>query len=212
MFSDYNSLEEAYNFFNEKLFEGKLEPVIITLVRKKGSLGFFRLKSFTAKGREDKASELALNPDGLDRTDLEILSTLVHEMCHKAQYQYGNPSRPGYHNKEWGAMMESLGLMPSSTGMEGGKRTGQKMTHYIIPGGRFEILALKYIEDGFKLNWAGITAGLAGLLKPAAKKAKSKVKYTCPECKLNAWAKPEAPLMCGICRVDMESEDIDDGD
>ena len=42
--------------------------------------------------------------------------------------------------------------------------------------------------------------------KPKTRK-KSKVKYTCPDCHQNAWAKPEAKLMCGECRVDMEPED-----
>jgi hypothetical protein len=29
--------------------------------------------------------------------------------------------------------MESIGLVPSNTGLPGGKRTGQQMTHYIMP-------------------------------------------------------------------------------
>lgn len=34
--------------------------------------------------------------------------------------------------------MIQVGLMPSDTGEAGGKRTGQSVTHYIIPGGKFE--------------------------------------------------------------------------
>ena len=34
--------------------------------------------------------------------------------------------------------MIQVGLMPSDTGEAGGKRTGQSITHYIIPGGKFE--------------------------------------------------------------------------
>jgi len=36
------------------------------------------------------------------------------------------------------AKMKGNGLQPSSTGMVGGKETGQHMDHYIIPGGAFE--------------------------------------------------------------------------
>jgi hypothetical protein len=36
------------------------------------------------------------------------------------------------------AWMERIGLMPSATGAPGGRRTGQRMTHYIIRGGLFD--------------------------------------------------------------------------
>jgi hypothetical protein len=29
---------------------------------------------------------------------------------------------------------------------------------------------------------------------------KNKVKYTCAECGQNAWAKPDASLICGVCK------------
>jgi hypothetical protein len=34
-------------------------------------------------------------------------------------------------------MMKAIGLQPSSTGMVGGKETGQHMSDYEIPGGPF---------------------------------------------------------------------------
>ena len=40
----------------------------------------------------------------------DILGTLVHEMCHQWQHELGNPSRSGYHNKEWGNKMKEVGL------------------------------------------------------------------------------------------------------
>jgi hypothetical protein len=33
-----------------------------------------------------------------------------------------------------------------------------------------------------------------------------KVKYSCPECGLNAWAKPDVCLVCGECHQPMEAE------
>jgi transcription elongation factor Elf1 len=38
------------------------------------------------------------------------------------------------------------------------------------------------------------------------KKRASKTKYTCPSCGLNAWAKPDAPLVCGDCQEPMQSK------
>jgi hypothetical protein len=37
-------------------------------------------------------------------------------------------------------------------------------------------------------------------------KKTSKTKYTCPTCAQNAWAKPGALLICGICYEDGESK------
>jgi hypothetical protein len=38
-----------------------------------------------------------------------------------------------------------------------------------------------------------------------AKKA-SKTKFTCPDCGQNAWANPDALLICGTCYEDGEGE------
>jgi hypothetical protein len=35
----------------------------------------------------------------------DSLSTLFHEKAHLWQHHFGNPSRTGYHNKEWAACM-----------------------------------------------------------------------------------------------------------
>lgn len=93
---------------------------------------------------------------------------------------------------------------------EGGKRTGQKMTHYVQPGGAFDQTANGLIADGFKINWASFNNGPA-----KTEKKKNKIKYTCPDCGQNAWAKPEARLVCGDCHdatgevLFMGAEDLD---
>lgn len=81
--------------------------------------------------------EIALNPDHFFFGEVEILQTLGHEMCHQWQHHHGSPSRSGYHNRQWAEMMEKIGLMPSSTGRPGGKKTGQKMGDYVIQNGIF---------------------------------------------------------------------------
>jgi hypothetical protein len=37
-------------------------------------------------------------------------------------------------------------------------------------------------------------------------KAASKTRYTCPECLMNAWAKPDVHLVCGECDERMEAD------
>lgn len=201
--------ENAYNYFNKILFDDMLPAVIITLQRKKNSYGYFSPDRFSAKYADGSAHELALNPDHFARDDKLVLSTLVHEMCHVWQQELGKPSRNGYHNKQWADKMEWAGLMPSNTGTEGGKRTGAKVSHYIIQAGKFDREADRLLDSKFRINWAAIPAG------PAEKKQKDKIKYTCPDCGLNAWGKPDIKLICGICAektgeiVNMEAEETD---
>jgi len=196
--TEYGALEEAYKFFNRCLFDGQLPSCLITLNRHPNARGYFSAERFGHRQQPQHTDEIALNPDTfLDRTDLEILSTLVHEQCHLWQHHFGKTSRGGYHNRQWASKMESIGLMPSSTGAPGGKRTGQSMTHYVLPGGEFEQAALGLLATGFQLHWQSP----AGLRKNATP---SKVKYSCPVCGQNAWAKPQAHLLCGNCTLIME--------
>ena len=68
--------------------------------------------------------------------------------------------------------------MPSDTGAEGGKTTGQRMTHYIVEGGAFDGAARELLATSFRLNWQ--SAALGGSTRP---KGKNKVKDTCPSCR-----------------------------
>ena len=101
-----------------------------------------------------------MNPDYFGGRSLaDTLSTLVHEMVHVWQhYAPVKKCRGGYHDRVWGAKMEEVGLMPSNTGLPGGKKNGQQMTHYIIRGGRFQ----KAVYDLLKMASLspGMTAGL----------------------------------------------------
>ena len=87
-----------------------------------------------------------------------ILSTLVHEMAHVWQQTYGKPPRKGYHDRQWAAKMLEVGLQPSTTGEPGGKETGQSMSHYILPGGRYAEAFAKLAARGFQLHWQSVPA------------------------------------------------------
>jgi hypothetical protein len=75
------------------------------------------------------------------------MQTIAQQQCHLWQHAHGEPSRPGYHNAEWAGKMEQIGLMPSSTGKPGGRKTGQTMSAYPMDGGRF-IRACAELADG----------------------------------------------------------------
>lgn len=199
---EYDSFQQAYDYFNDRLFGGTLPDCLITLQRKRTAKGYFWASIFTARSGDGSTDEIAMNPEHFGRSDLEILSTLVHEMCHLWQAHYGKPSRNAYHNKEWAEKMQAVGLIPSTTGEPGGKQTGQRVTHYIAPGGPFEHFARALLQTGFALRWQ--SQGRASAT-PASNK--NKVKYTCPDCGQNAWAKSGARFVCGDCMEPMESDD-----
>jgi SprT-like family len=194
---EYSKFSEAFEAFNVMLFEGLLPPPLITLQRKSHSKGFFGANRFAARQSTALVSEIGLNPDAfIDRTDEQILSTLVHEMVHCEQHLQGAPAR-GYHNRKWAARMKELGLYPSNTGAVGGRETGQVMSHYIIPDGAYSKAYAILASTGFALNWQSC-------IRANATKAptNSKTKFSCDGCGQNVWGKPDTYVMCARCFED----------
>ncbi|MFD0917249.1 sprT domain-containing protein [Pseudahrensia aquimaris] len=211
-------LQYAYDYFNAQLFVGKLPQCLITYTRKKNVLGHFWPDRFQRVGGE-LWPELALNPSYLAvREDRDSLSTLVHEQAHVARHFFGPPNRSGgrggsgYHDQPWVEIMEQVGLIPSNTGAPGGKKTGYQMTHYIKPGGLFDIECQRLLDAGFSINWRDsifkhemdAPAGNPSGSDPIPKK-KDRIKFTCLGCGLNAWAKPSALLTCTLCEFSMSA-------
>lgn len=202
----YSSLDAAYDHFNLHLFRSLLPPCLITMQRHKGAYGYFSGNRFASVATPDVVTdEIALNPAHFaSRTPEQVLSTLVHEMCHLWQHHYGSPSRSGYHNKQWADKMREVGLIPTDTGQPGGKDTGQRVTHIIEPDGPFQRACVRYLATGTAVLYQDRAGDGEASRK---KKALSKTKYTCPVCGLNAWAKPAIFLICGECSEELEAED-----
>lgn len=148
----YNFIQDAYDFFNSHLFAGKLPPCLLTLQRDSNVMGYFSGDRWQKGKGEGTVHEIALNPQYfITHRPLELMQTLVHEMVHLWQHEFGKPSHRTYHNKEWADKMESIGLMPSSTGKPGGKRTGQKMSDYPIKNGAFYLQCVAFSKMGYQL-------------------------------------------------------------
>jgi hypothetical protein len=143
-------------------------------------------------------------------------------MVHLWQWEFGSPSRNGYHNKEWAEKMEQVGLIPSDTGQPGGKKTGQSMTHYIAENGKYETVFSK-LPESYLLPFTSVEGDLIGRLvngmngsDPKAKNpisskkanlirpGRKKTKYSCPSCKANVWGKPKLEIRCVACEIDYE--------
>ena len=204
----YTSLATAYDYFNRELFSDSLPPCLITMQRHKGAYGYFSGERFASvDDPKEIADEIALNPSHFaTQKPMKVLSTLVHEMCHVWQHHYGKKPRKGYHDRQWAAKMHEIGLIPSATGQEGDKETGQKMTHYIEEHGRFDLAVQTFLTNHQAILYSDQATDTD---KTRKKKAASKTKYTCPSCGLNAWAKPDAPLVCGDCLKPMQPENAE---
>ncbi len=220
----YGELESAYDFFNEhlfvRLFGVRLPNVMLTMPKSRKYQGYFQHQSWnSSRGEHVRASEIALNP-AFFLSLQEVSQTLVHEMVHLGQAEhpetFGEPSPRGYHNTLFAESMIAIGLMPSSTGMPGGRTTGVRMAEYVITNGPFARAYERFRRNGYEIRWSSSfirnntsgTGPTGQFYSPNAaqdrereQKRRSKTKYTCAACGLNAWAKPQARLACVTCSV-----------
>jgi hypothetical protein len=97
--------------------------------------------------------------------------------------------------------MAEIGLIPSDTGERGGKHGGQNMSHYIEPGGWFQKAFGAPAARGFD--------PLGVELRDDADARKTR--FTYPDGDQNAWARPDATLICGACNVAMEASEAETG-
>lgn len=217
----YDELQQAFNHFNRTLFDNLLPGAVLTLQRDRKSYGYFSSSRFVRRSGE-LADEIAMNPSHFAAQAIEnTLSTLAHEMVHQWQHHNGKAGRRGYHNTEWASKMESVGLMPSNTGLPNGRRTGEQMDHYIVDGGPFSKACAELVVEPFTINWldriaivpkvsatANIPPELMAIIPPElaalgivegkpGKRVGNRVKYRCETCRMQAWGKPGLLLLCG---------------
>lgn len=199
----FTQYQKLFDVLNEKLFHDDVPHVILNFSRKSKTYGFFSADRWH-DATKDNTHEISLNPDMFNRDFKLVLSTLVHEMCHLWQHACGVPARGRYHNREWGMKMKEVGLYPSSTGQEGGKEVGDKVSHYIIDSGAYDTL-YKELQNAKFPYLSTVDDMVPG--KPKKPRKNSKVKYMCPNCNINIWGKSRLDITCTLCKVSfVESE------
>lgn len=215
-----DQLQQAFDFFNARLFKGELEQCLLSYEPHKKVKGYFLPKRFVKK-MEKRASgdivlhKIALNPmTHHERTTKMTLSTLVHEMVHLKVEQSGKgPVRP-YHCKKWAEAMTAIGLIPvvvNSKGLPTGKATGANATHEIEVGGPFEEACDELIKSGFDLPISQLPE-LPKETKPKKKKKKDTVTYCCPSCDTKFQAKRGLNANCGDCDDHFEPQKEEEDD
>lgn len=218
----FTTIEALFDYYNHELFKGKLNDCMLNLSRKNGSMGFMAPKRWRdANG--NAIHEISINPDTFNIDDEEFHRTLVHEMCHLWQQDFGDPPRRCYHDKQWANKMIMVGLMPSHNGQIGGKITGQQMNDYTIQDGRFikSFNAIQKEKGKLKLPYCPINYQKLDRktvrhieredmevvkIENAAEdvpisKDGVKFKYTC-NCGCNVWGKFGLKILCLDCNSD----------
>ncbi|MEO0374334.1 MAG: SprT-like domain-containing protein [Cyanobacteria bacterium P01_A01_bin.17] len=199
----FEAFQSAYCYFNNTLFEGTLTPCLL-IFSGRSKTGYF----VPNRWRDDAGNELheiGLNPTLLDTANLEaVMAVLVHNMVH--QWQWEQSSKSGqrkaavhYHDKEWAMKLASLGLAPSDTGEEEGKRTGFIMSQYIVKDGDF-IRAFQQMPPESLLPYK------ANRLPFAIPKKPSKLAYECSnaECEKKVWGASNIQIKCGCGQGDYD--------
>jgi len=110
-----DTLDSLFADFNVHFFEGELEkPVITASPTSRGTcLGWFTCWRAWKEGSEAGYYELNVCADHLNRPFESICKTLLHEMVHLYNHQFGirDCSRSGtYHNKRFKEAAEAHGL------------------------------------------------------------------------------------------------------
>ncbi len=144
----YSELQQAFDFYNQRLFDGELPDCLITFQRGKNTMGYFSYRRFVAAdGSGRMIDEIALNPEYFPVYPLiEVMQTLVHEQCHMWQYHYGNPSRKTYHNAQWAAKWKVSDLCPPPPGDLVVRKSARRLMTIRSLGGRFQRVTLELFQ------------------------------------------------------------------
>jgi len=208
-------IEKAYQYYNKQLFYSKLPPCIFTIGEYGRAKGYMIRYAWSVNEGE-QVHQISLTKSLFDWDHISIFATLVHEMVHLWQAEYGKPSINNYHNKEWGWKMKDVGLIPSDTGAEGGEEVGEKVSHYIEEGGRFQQAFERMPKNYFpkttpgriRPKISGVT-GKRGNVKTPLKPTKgrtNKLKYECPSCNQKAYGGKSLSIICGRCNLPMTTQ------
>jgi hypothetical protein len=211
-----SAFQFLFDYFNQNLFDGRLKQSIVGHQKGKG-FGSFAPNRFVRMNDHDgePIHEITLNPslfkavpkpsdpplqENEQRTaDLrELCQTLVHEMAHQADQQFGKPGKKGYHSHSWGSIMKQIGLHPSSTGAPGGDETGYHMAEYVIPNGPFEQAFNRLLREPPTI-WRDAWQQQVVLSEAPARPKQKRIKYVCPNsCDFTYQASPNA-IDLGAC-------------
>jgi hypothetical protein len=184
--------QQVFDHFNCRLFEKSLPKCMLSFSRRRHSPHTLFTAGQWRKGASSETPEISLNIKQMSQSEpIEVMATLVRQMVHLWQEMYGQPSSgKWYFNQEWADKMVEIGLIPSSTGLPGGKQIGQGIKHYIEPNGRFE-QAVRILPPS--CFWPFLPAALAD---QEPNRYTEKTTYQCIGCGAKLWGKGGMGMVC----------------
>jgi len=197
--SENTRLCRIFIFFNSLLFNDELEIPVFRIFKDatRGHRGgSFAPNYWKEAGSERVTSEIALDPDSLDLPIHELAEIMLHQMIHHRNRQKGlvDIDREKYHNETFRKQAEAHGLMCEYTDKFGwgttklDGKTMESVTNALDCG-------LPCLKRNRKK---------AGSSSTASKKSLS----TCPICNFSIPNKTEHPLICSVCKADMETQKV----
>lgn len=182
----------AFDYLNEVLFGGKLQPCVLNFATHGRSKGYFtagRWEKSVSGLQQRKAHEISLNPTLLDESTETILAVLSRQMVTLWQEELGayKPHKVGYYNREHTEKLEEIGIPASVDGTTDGAKTGYRMRHWIEPEGKFR-KAMEEMPERYFFPWKGSQ-------KPKAPTRKM-VKYGCPTCGIKGLFPRDVHMTC----------------
>lgn len=190
------TLMNTYNKLNADIFNNELPKVIITFEagQKKGAFGWIYTKKTWVQGKEEKYN-INISSDFLNRPAVDIVETLLHEMCH-LYAQINNikdTSRSGiYHNKKFADIANSHMLKAVETEHIGYRTEATpELSTWVNDNCPFTEIRLRKKLDVVKDKESG-------------KSKQSMRKYVCPSCGLIIRATKDCRVQCIECQKEME--------
>lgn len=184
-----NMLEQAFDLLNQSFFESALSKSVITIQSTPKSYGHFSCNKVWNVS-DERAHEINLGAETLNRSIEQVIATLVHEMVHQYCSEQGiNDTSRGntYHNKKFKEEAEKRGLIIEYADKIGWSVTNpaKSLKEFISENAIFQQIALCRVSPC-----------------KAEKKKSSTRKYTCPICNQQVRATKDVSLVCGLCFED----------
>lgn len=191
-------MQGMFSRINEKFFGNELEKVVITFEAgyKKGAYGWIHTVKDWKQGQKERYN-INISADYLDRSKEQIISTLIHEMCHlyALQNDIKDTSRAGiYHNKKFKEIAEAHGLNVLEADKIGWSVTSLKPE------------TAEWLKDNCNFGEITIYKKKPLVADRVAAPKQSSRKYICTKCGLIVRATKECRIKCIECDVEMKIE------
>ena len=196
-------LEKIFRMLNNDFFNGQLEEPVITVQSTPKAYGHYTVNPIWAVGSEGNRHEINIGAGTLDRDIEYTVCTLLHEMCHyynDSILHTQDCSRGGtYHNKQFKATAESVGLIVTKSDKYGWAHTSPSdaLVEWIIDNNIQEIRMNREEPHGIRVT-GGNATGNGSEIPLTGSKSHSR-KYVCPCCGAIVRATKQVNVICGDC-------------